>query len=230
MRQFTKEICEQDNSMRRWAMILIFSLVISLLAACVNSEKAPAVEPISLDATKSTGTLADSKFGSGFVELASEKEANPELEQTIIEALQIPDEEALRTLYLYNYVDLNDDGMDEILALLIGPYTSGSGGSTAMHILQNSDGMQVNQIFTLMNEPIIISDKMTKGCHEIVVYRSGGGADGGYITLTSSDGQYQSVNDGTPLEHELEGITGTAIMCNDIPNEIEEGTALYLKK
>lgn len=143
--------------------------------------------------------------------------------------MDIPDEEAVKTMYLYNYVDLNGDGTKEILALLVGPYTSGSGGSTALHVLQNPDGMQVNQVFTLMREPIIISDKLTKGCHEMVVYKSGGGAEGGYVSLASSDGQYQTVNDGSPLVN-LEGVTGTAIMSNDIVKDIENGSALYLKK
>jgi hypothetical protein len=63
----------------------------------------------------------------------------------------------------------------------------------------------------------------------MVVYQSGGGAEGGYVSLVSSDGQYQTVNDGTRLAN-LEGVTGTAIMSNDIPKDIESGAALYLKK
>jgi len=89
--------------------------------------------------------------------------------------------------------------------------------------------MHVNQKFTLIQTPIIISDKVTKGCKEIIVMRSGGGAEANYVVLTASDGQYKDVNDGTVIK-DLKGVSGTAIMSNDILKDMEEGKALYLKK
>lgn len=217
-----------------WRVALLCGITVCLLSACTGGSKtpsaaAPAPEQAPPAAVEPAKAETGSDLGPGITPVAAEKEADPELEQAIIKALEIPEEEAAKTLYLYNYVDLNADGTKEILALAVGPYTSGSGGSTALHILQNPDGLQVNQVFTLMREPLIISDKMNKGCHEIIVYQSGGGAEGSYVALASSDGQYQTVNDGTPLAN-LEAVTGTAIMSNDIPKDIESGAALYLKK
>ncbi len=221
---------------RLWRVALLCGITVCLLSACTGGSKtpvaaapAPAPEPAPPAAVEPAKVETGSDLGPGITALAAEKEANPELERTIVKALEIPEEEAAKTLYLYNYVDLNADGTNEILALVVGPYTSGSGGSTALHVLQNPEGFQVNQIFTLMREPLIISDKMNKGCHEIIIYQSGGGAEGGYVALASSDGQYQTANAGTPLAN-LEGVTGTAIMSNDIPKDIESGAALYLKK
>jgi hypothetical protein len=159
----------------------------------------------------------------------AESKPNKELEKVIIEYLKVPAEYLDKTKYYYNYVDLNMDGSDEIFVVVMGPYTSGTGGNTALHIIQTpTNGMQVNQEFTLINTPIIISDKVTKGCKEIIVKNSGGGATGNYVVLTARDGQYTSVNEGTAIKG-LEGVSGISIINNDIIKDMEEGKALYLK-
>lgn len=233
MRTYSEVKAGKKRKEKRWAVAMICGLSLCLLTACSSGNPArpiaPPAETAPAVAVEPDKAETGNDLGPGITALAAEKEANPKLEQAIIKNLEIPEEEAEKTLYLYNYVDLNADGTKEILALVVGPYTSGSGGSTALHVLQNPDGFQVNQVFTLMREPIIISDKMNKGCHEIIVYQSGGGAEGSYVALASSDGQYQTVNGGTRLAN-LEGVTGTAIMSNDIPKDSESGAALYLKK
>ncbi len=69
----------------------------------------------------------------------------------------------------------------------MGPYTSGSGGSSALIVYPVSDELHVNQDFTLINTPLIISDQMTKGAKEIIAFKSGGGAVSEYVVLTCSD-------------------------------------------
>ena len=159
----------------------------------------------------------------------AETKPNEELEKIIIETLNIPDEYLTQTKYYYNYVDLNMDGADEIFVVVMGPYTSGTGGSTALHVIQTNQGLQVNQVFTLMRTPIIVSDKVTKGVKELVVRYSGGGVSGKYVVLTCSDGNFTPVNQGRAIDG-LDGITGKAIISNDIVTDMEEGNALFLRK
>ena len=72
----------------------------------------------------------------------------------------------------YNYVDLNGDGSNEIFAVAVGPYTSGSGGDSGMWLIPYA-GMTVSQAFTLIRTPIIVSDTTTNGAHEPILQRSG---------------------------------------------------------
>lgn len=163
----------------------------------------------------------------GIQSVMAETEVYPELEQLIIEHYDLPDDMLAKTKYYYNFVDLNADGKEEIFVVIMGPYTSGSGGSSALIVYPVEDNLYINQAFTLIQTPIIISDRMTNGAKEIIAYKSGGGTESGYVRLTCSDAYYTSINDGEPIES-LEGITGTAIIANDLIADMENNTFLTL--
>lgn len=168
----------------------------------------------------------------GVERVMAETEANPELEQAIIDYYEIPEESWEATKYYYNYVDLNGDGTEEILAVVMGPYTSGSGGSSLLWVLPHAD-MAVNQAFTLINTPIIVTKEAANGqefgTKGLIVQRSGGGAEAEFVLLTCSDGFYKEVNDGEVLES-LDNVEGTAIICNDLLADMESGSYLTLAK
>lgn len=168
----------------------------------------------------------------GVEQVMSETEANPELEQAIIDYYEIPEEYWETTKYYYNYVDLNGDGAEEILAVVMGPYTSGTGGSSMLWLVPYAD-MAVNQSLTLINTPIIVTKDAVNGkefgARGLIVQRSGGGAEAEFVLLTCSDGYYKEVNDGEVLES-LDGVAGTAIICNDLMADMESGNYLTLAK
>lgn len=168
----------------------------------------------------------------GVEQVMAETEANPELEQAIIDYYQIPEESWEATKYYYNYVDLNGDGAEEILAVVMGPYTSGTGGSSMLWVLPYAD-MAVNQAFTLINTPIIVTKEATNGqeygTRGLIVQCSGGGAETEFVLLTCSNGFYKEVNDGEVLES-LDNVEGTAIICNDLIADVENGNYLTLAK
>ncbi|PCD84636.1 hypothetical protein CNQ87_09795 [Lysinibacillus fusiformis] len=58
---------------------------------------------------------------------------------------------------------------------------------------------------------------------------SGGGAKGNYVVLSTKGDKYTSVNEGTVIQG-LEGVTGEAIISNDLLKDMEDGKALYLHK
>lgn len=245
MRKRFENIIQSGRKKKGLASLTVF-MAISLgasalvagnsIGAAVNEKKAvqdtinTKTEEYKTDVQENVKTEEPKKLAENIIGVYAESERNEELEKTIINYLDIPKEYWARTKYYYNYVDLNVDGKDEIFVVVMGPYTSGTGGSTALHVIQTgSTGMQVNQKFTLIQTPIIISDKVTKGCKEIIFRNSGGGAAGNYVVLTASDGQYKTVNEGTVIKS-LEGVSGTAIISNDIIKDMEEGKALYLQK
>ena len=136
----------------------------------------------------------------------------PELEKAIVAYYELSEEERANTSYVYNRVDLNGDGTEEIFAVMTGPYTSGTGGDSAVWGRLYKDKFQIYQSFTLIRTPVIITQEATNGLPNgakgIIVRRSGGGAPAELIQYVSHDGEYVP----EPFSG-LEKVKGTAILC-----------------
>ena len=156
----------------------------------------------------------------GIKGMKAESKPYPELAQLITDYYEIPEEYSETTRYYYNYVDLNNDGENEIFVVVMGPYTSGTGGNSALWVVESAGKLHVNQDFTIINTPVIISDTISNGAKEIIVPYYGGGTESQYSVLECIDGYYTRVPDGRMIKT-LEGIKGTAIIANDIIKEIE---------
>jgi|GEM_PF-6629143 len=151
--------------------------------------------------------------------LPSETTADTELAAIIRDYYDIPAETgdgSVPTRYYYNSIDLNGDGTDEVFADVMGTYTSGTGGDSALLLQRDSGGkLTVLQSFTLVNIPVIVSDHATNGWKDLIVPYTGGGAESTYTRLTFSGGKYANVPDGTPIPS-LDGVTGTSILYTDV--------------
>ncbi len=75
-------------------------------------------EPMVIEESESTTESVSERFPEGITEQYAETDAYPDLVQLIIDHYDIPEEYLSKTKYYYNYVDLNDDGKEEILQLL----------------------------------------------------------------------------------------------------------------
>ncbi len=161
------------------------------------------------------------KLPEGITGMKAESKPLKELRDLIIEDMEVPEEYFETTNYFYNYIDLNDDGKDEIFVMVTGPYTSGSGGSSALLLSENGGKLHVVQEFTLINEPIIVSDKLDNGYHELIVpYYNENKSQ--YSVLKYKNGAYSNVPDGEII-NSLEGVKGKAIIANDRINEVQAG-------
>lgn len=162
----------------------------------------------------------------------SETEPNEQLRQTIVDHYQIPEDAWESTKYYYNYVDLDVDGKEEIIAVVIGSYTSGSGGDSALLLSETDGKLAVEQAFTLVSTPIIIAEDGTSGLTSdkkvLILKRTGGGAEAEIVGLSSSDGVYTSVSDAEVIENP-DMVKGTAILCNNLIYDMESGNYLTLK-
>ncbi len=181
-------------------------------------------------AAATTQTTAASWLPAGTEQKKSETKANPALAKAIIDYYKIPKENQEKTKYYYNYVDLNGDGTQEILAVVMGPDTSGTGGDSMVWVLPNAN-MTVAQSFTLVRMPVLVTKDATNGqkygARGLIVERSGGGAPSELVELTSTDGEYTNVSSAKVLKN-TDGITGTAILCNDVLADSESGNYLTL--
>lgn len=157
----------------------------------------------------------------GIKGIKAETEPNKELRDLIIEYMEIPAEFYETTRYYYNSVDLDDDGKKEIFAMVSGPYTSGTGGSSGIWVSELAGSSHIIQDFTLVNAPVIISNKKTNGYHELIIPYYGENKNQ-YSVLKFKDGEYNNVPDGDMIDS-LKGITGEAILANDYMKEIEAG-------
>ena len=140
----------------------------------------------------------------------------------IIYELQIPEDYFSDTRYYYNYIDLNQDGVEEMIALAVGYFTSGSGGSSAVICTQVDGGVRLLQALTMMNPPFIISEETTNGYRDIIMLHNNK-----YVKLTFDGETYTRVTDAEVLES-LEGIVGEAIICDSIEQN-EDAFIRYLK-
>ena len=206
------------------------ALLLTMLTGC-GGEKAPAAETqIPAETQAELPTVPENEntlwVPEGSKLRMAQTEHNAELAAVIAQTYGIPQEEWGGTRYYYDYVDLNNDGVDEIFAVVMGMYTSGSGGDSAL-IVHPAAGMVVSQQFTLVRAPILVSDQLTDGVHDLIFLRSGGGSEPAFVRLTGTDGIYTNPSDGEVLPG-LDGITGTAILCNDAAADLASGSALTL--
>lgn len=150
----------------------------------------------------------------------------PELERAIADYYDIQKEERSSTYYVYNKVDLNGDDTEEIFAVITGPYTSGTGGDSAVWGRLYKGKFQIYQSFTLIRTPIIITKDATNGlpngARSIIVRQSGGGAPAELIQYVSHDEEYVP----EPCDS-LDKVKGTAILCTAPGTDTERLTVTH---
>jgi hypothetical protein len=219
--------------------IVIIVTVLILVKTNVINDKTPvdttAEELTSSEAVKVNDTLpteipdtvtADNEQNVTYI--LSETTRDTELEKAIIDEIGFTTPDDIKsTRYYYNRYDLNDDGTDEVFVQLVGPYTSGSGGDTGLIFTQTDGKYKVFQRFTLIRNPIIISDHLTNGWHDIIVELSGGGIPAQQVQLQFDGSKYPNPSDAAPVAEDTV-ISGVGIIADDIAADWEDGKGLYL--
>ena len=118
--------------------------------------------------------------------------------------------------YLYNRVDLNGDGAEEIFVLLLDTYYSGSGGSAALLFKPQSDGYELVSRFTLVRPPVGVSQQRSNGWCDLIMYIAGGGGRRGYARLQFDGAGYPSNPSVVPsVEASLDGAGMIVIGSDD---------------
>lgn len=152
----------------------------------------------------------------------------PALAEFLISYFDIPEEYQAESRYYYNYVDLNEDGTNEILALVVGEYTTGSGGDTILLIEDGTEEFSVTEAFYMVRTPVLISDNLTNGWHDLIFPVYGGGNEAGYsICHYSETGSYLS--ESNEFVEKLDNtISGHQILSNNLIDDMDKGTYLTL--
>lgn len=178
----------------------IFTVLLMLVCSCILAGN----------------TYAEKEPESRQVQMKSflaEKFPDSRIGEIIRNHYRFTDEESSATRYNYNYIDLNDDGQQEIFVVVSGPYTSGSGGSSALLLEEKQDRLQVRSAFTLVNTPVIVTD-MKKHGYKSLIFPYYGGGQPYSLSLAEYNGKnYPNVNDGIILD-DAKQFTGSMILAD----------------
>ncbi len=115
------------------------------------------------------------------------------------------DDPALSSRYIYNQVDLNGDGKNELLVYLLGPAFCGTGGC---QLLILSAQYQVIGEMSLVSTPIQVSSQAPKGWKQLSWTQTGGGAPAQTVVARFNGKKYTVAPGKTALPgtHYLQGF------------------------
>lgn len=145
----------------------------------------------------------------------SKKERDVKLEDAFSKAFNLKASDG-KVRYYYNRIDLDDDGKPETFVYLVGPYVCGTGGCSAAIFKYDKEKYELVSKFSLVNNPIIISDNKTNGFRDIIMYISGGGIESFFAQLKYTGSIYPSNPSIQPKIKPCTKVTGVAIIGDDI--------------
>lgn len=159
----------------------------------------------------------------------SEKERNPQLEEVLKEKYNLNQEAAKKIRYYYNYVDLDEDGVNEIIAEVVGVGSKSNEEDEDNVVIYKDINGALEEVddFKLRTNPIIISDEKTNGWRNIIIESSDGGSEKKYAVLKYDGDDYSDVNE-SEIIGGIKDISGVAIISNDISKDLKDGNVLYL--
>lgn len=162
------------------------------------------------------------------IEIYAEETEYLELAEFLAEYYQIPEEYQNETRYYYNYVDFNDDGTEEIFAVVIGAYTEVSFGDPAMILSREGEVFSVIESFEGIHTPVIISDNLTNGWHDIIYQEYGPGIEYGFRICRYDPDERSYQTELSELWEEMKPIGGIQILSNNLIDDMDQGRYLTL--
>lgn len=105
--------------------------------------------------------------------------------------------------YIPVFVDLNDDGVNEIILHVMSQGLCGTGGCPTLILVPTRSSFTVMTRVTLTRPPIRVLDKKTNGWHDLTVWVQGGGIQRGYEADLPFDGESYATNPSLPPAYRL---------------------------
>lgn len=150
--------------------------------------------------------------------LNSETSPDAKLEQAILrdmsEYSKIVSSPDRYVRYYYNRVDLNDDGTPEAIVYLVGSYTCGTGGCTAVIFTPTGQDYRLVSRLSLVTDPILVTPQKTSGWKDLVLLSVGGGARAQYSRLQFNGQTYPENPSVEPAVTADSTLTGIALVAD----------------
>lgn len=102
----------------------------------------------------------------------AETEPHAQLERAIADYCNVAKEDYANVRYYYNYVDLNGDSVNEILALVLGKDVAGIDGNVLLWLDAADENItkdSVKQSFSQVGAPVYICNHMTSGYRDLII-------------------------------------------------------------
>ena len=218
--------------MKKTLCMVFFLAVLAGTAGCGEKNNADTIEQTD---TQTEKTLEEHFFlaeqdeqNYNVLEEYSEDEEYPDLAAFLTEYYQIPEEECQETRYYYNYIDLNEDGTDEIVAVTIGDTISDTRGDVALILRPGENGQfEVLGAFSEIHTPVMISDDLENDWHKIIFPIYGGGQESGFISAVYTEGMGYEL-DGESFVREEPKVSGERILSDNLINDMDTDNYLTL--
>lgn len=147
---------------------------------------------------------------------------NATIRQTIIDAYQIPPTAWEQTFYQYNRVEIH--GKPYMMVMVMGPWTSGTGGDSLLLLQLQGSTWHIVQRLSVMRSPIVIASESGD-----LIYRQSGGGVSRHAVRIPWTGDHYDVSHMTAMTPmEVGHVVGTAYMSNDIVTDALNGQLLSL--
>jgi hypothetical protein len=117
------------------------------------------------------------------------------------------------TRYFSGFVDLNDDGTEEVVVYLVGDGWCGSSGCTTLIVAPRGSSYKVVTKITITRPPVRVLTTKSNGWHDIAAQVQGGGIIRAYEAKLSFDGRTYPRNPSTPPARRLVGkVAGEVVV------------------
>ncbi len=218
--------------MKKTLCMVFFLAVLAGTAGCGEKNNADTIEQTD---TQTEKTLEEHFFlaeqdeqNYNVLEEYSEDDEYPELAAFLTEYYQIPEEECKETRYYYNYIDLNEDGTDEIVAVTIGDTISDTRGDVALILRPGENGQfEVLGAFSEIHTPVMISDDQENDWHKIIFPIYGGGQESGFISAVYTEGMGYELDEESFVREEPK-VSGERILSDNLINDMDTDNYLTL--
>ncbi len=147
--------------------------------------------------------------------IPSETEKDQKLEDAFAEVYDLKrGEDQIR--YYYNRIDLDGDDQPETFVFLVGSSVCGTGGCSGLIFKSQDDDYELVSRFTLVRNPVIVSQNKTNDWNDLIMYVSGGGIENFFAQVKYDEGKYPLNPSVQPKVESGTQVEGTAIIADDL--------------
>ncbi len=121
------------------------------------------------------------------------------------------------TRYVSVFVDLNDDGKQEIIVYVLSQSLCGTGGCPTLILAPTLSSFKIIRQVTITWPPILVLPTKAKGWHNIAVWVQGGGIQPGYEAELRYDGNSYPSNPTVPPARRLRARMAGKVVIAENP-------------
>ncbi len=157
----------------------------------------------------------------------ADKEPYPALAEFLTDYFAVPQEMLGETRYYYCRVELDEDGVPEIAAVVLNDELEDAAGHPLLLLKEDGETFTVLDEIDHIHTPIIIDDECTEGWHNVIPTVHGGGMSPGFL-IYRYDGKHYSADEEADFTENLNGKSGIQILSDNFIDDLDREDYLTL--